>query len=110
MYHRASQGATLPRRKNVRVTDGFRCAPDCLPHGEYMMLMAVSPIARPIRKRRSSGGWMTCVTGEAGCCSKVTQTQAESMNTPSPTASIPYSGQWCCKALRIHLLSRREVG
>src|SRR5262245_47246505 len=23
------------------------------------------------------------------------------MNIPSPAASIPYSGQWCCKALRI---------
>ena len=30
----ASQGSTFPSRKNARVTDGLKCAPDCLAHGE----------------------------------------------------------------------------
>src|SRR5438094_424309 len=63
--------------------------------------MAVSAIARPIKKRCSSGCWRTCTTGDAGCCSSIAKTQAENMNTLSPAASIRYSGQWCCPVGRI---------
>ena len=47
--------ATLPSRQNVSVTDGLKWAPDCLPHGEYTMAIAVSPMAIPVRTRRSVG-------------------------------------------------------
>jgi hypothetical protein len=61
-----------------------------------MMPMAVSPIARPIKARRSvdapSNDWWT---GELGCSNSTTKAHAETMNVPSAAASIRYSGQCC---------------
>src|SRR5271166_4979201 len=55
--------------------------------------MAVVPIARPARKRRTSV-FMTLVrTGDAGCSRSAEKAQAEIMNVPIQRASIMYSGQ-----------------
>ena len=59
-----------------------------------MIPIAVNPIARPIKARRSiealSKDWWT---GELGCSNSTTKTQAETMNVPKAAASIRYSGQ-----------------
>ena len=41
-----------------------------------------------------SGSGSAETTGDAGCSSSVPKTQADTMNSPSPAASIAYSGQW----------------
>src|SRR5438309_1689276 len=59
-----------------------------------MSAIAVSPIARPPRDRRSTGFGSAAYTGEAGCWRRTAKKQADTMNVPSPAASIRYSGQW----------------
>src|SRR5262245_30849128 len=59
-----------------------------------MVLMAVSPIARPMSMRRNSGFEMAWCTGEAGCSRIVPNVNAETMKRPRQVASIRYSGQW----------------
>ena len=53
---------------------------------------AVSPMASPmnIRRRRAPSP----AAGEAGWSSAMAKPDAEIMNSPSPAASITYSGQW----------------
>src|SRR5438445_325623 len=59
-----------------------------------MMAMAVSPMARPIGIRRRTAAVTVWRTGESGCSSRAANRQADTMNRPSPPASIRYSGQW----------------
>src|SRR6266849_573230 len=65
-----------------------------------MIATAVSPIATPIKPRRRSGLAIAWCSGDAGCSSSITQSPATTMNTPSPTASIRYSGQCWRSAAR----------
>src|SRR5262245_37592528 len=62
-----------------------------------MIPMAVSPIASPMGILRKKGSGTVCRTGELGCSSSVTNRHAESMKSPSPMASMRYSGQ-CCRS------------
>ena len=64
-----------------------------------MMAMAVSPMARPIGIRRRTAAVTVWRTGESGCSSRAANRQADSMNRPSPPASIRYSGQWVRRAV-----------
>src|SRR6266849_447681 len=77
-----------------------------------MSAMAVRPIATPIKARRRSGLAIAWCSGDPGCSSSITQSPATTMNTPSPAASIRYSGQCWCSASRTRLISapRREFG
>ena len=60
-----------------------------------MIPIAVSPIARPIKARRSievaSKDWWT---GELGCSNSTTKAHAETIKVPKAAASMKYSGQW----------------
>src|SRR5262249_15012956 len=56
-----------------------------------MRVIAVSPMAIPMRSRRSSGP--SADPGHAGWYRTTAKPDAEIMNRPSPTASIRYSGQ-----------------
>src|SRR5712692_4454882 len=58
-----------------------------------MSAMAVRPIATPIKARRRSGLAIAWCSGAPGCSNRITQIPATTMNTPSPAASIRYSGQ-----------------
>src|SRR5439155_17991732 len=58
-----------------------------------MSAMAVRPIATPIKARRRSGLAIAWCSGAPGCSNSITQIPATPMNTPSPAASIRYSGQ-----------------
>src|SRR6266851_2004671 len=58
-----------------------------------MIATAVRPMVTPIKPRRRSGLAIAWWSGEPGCSSSITQSPATTMNTPSPTASIRYSGQ-----------------
>src|SRR5262249_47256937 len=57
-----------------------------------MRVIAVSPMAIPMRKRRASGP--SADPGHAGWNRTTAKPDAETMNRPSPPASIRYSGQW----------------
>src|SRR4051794_20025672 len=72
--------------------------------------MAVRPIAAPTRARRRLGSRMTASIG--GAVASITQKPAVTMKTPSPAASIRYSGQWAFSAPRAALISapRGEFG
>src|SRR5215831_5530483 len=58
-----------------------------------MSAMAVRPIATPIKARRRLGLAIASCSGAPGCSDSITQIPAITMNTPSPAASIRYSGQ-----------------
>src|SRR5208283_4420651 len=69
--------------------------------------MAVVPIARPARKRRTSAFMALVRTGDAGCSSSAEKAQAEIMKMPRQRPSIMYSGQCCvnaCFALSVQCL------
>ena len=59
-----------------------------------MIPIAVSPIAKPIKARRSieaaSKDWWT---GELGCSNSTTKAHAETIKVPKAAASMRYSGQ-----------------
>ena len=59
-----------------------------------MIPIAVSPIAKPIKDRRSmeapSNDWWT---GELGCSNSTTKAHAETIKVPKAAASMRYSGQ-----------------
>ncbi len=93
MKKTASQRWILPRRRKVRVTAGFICAPERFPHGEWIRAIAVKPIAMPARTLRSIGSDTAPSSGDRGEPSSVATTPAETMNVPSAHASIRYSGQ-----------------
>src|SRR5689334_13428032 len=75
-----------------------------------MIAIAVRPIATPTRARRMSGLPMMRIA--PGALPSITQTPAVIMNSPSPVASIRYSGQWLLSAARARLISasRGEFG
>src|SRR6266567_9578053 len=77
-----------------------------------MIAIAVRPIATPIKTRRRSGLAIARCSGELGCSKSITNTPALTMNTPSPAASIRYSGQCWQSAARNSAIStpRREFG
>src|SRR5919106_1008021 len=59
-----------------------------------MMAIAVTPMIRPISARRSIGSGTPSASGEPGWNRSEPNRPAETMNRPSPAASIRYSGQW----------------
>src|SRR5690348_11629234 len=75
-----------------------------------MIAIAVRPIATPTRARRMSG--LTMAWSTPGALTSITQTPAVIMKSPSPAASIRYSGQWLLSAARARLISasRGEFG
>src|SRR5438094_2638334 len=75
-----------------------------------MIAIAVRPIATPTKARRISGLPMTRIA--PGALTSMTQMPAISMNSPSPAASITYSGQWLLSAVRAWPISasRGEFG
>src|SRR6516164_4457322 len=75
-----------------------------------MIAIAVRPIASPISARRMSG--LATVRTAPGVSTSMTQIPAMTMNTPSPAASIKYSGQWLKSVERARLISapRSEFG
>src|SRR5438270_11242978 len=75
-----------------------------------MIAIAVRPIATPTRARRISGLPMTRMA--PGALTSITQMPAIIMNTPSPAASIRYSGQWLLSVMYPRLISasRGEFG
>src|SRR5712692_5475171 len=80
-----------------------------------MIATAVRPMVTPIKPRRRSGLAIAWWSGEPGCSSSITQIPATTMNTPSPAASIRYSGQcWRSAARAPSTLAisapRREFG
>src|SRR6266581_3288788 len=77
-----------------------------------MIATAVMPIATPIKTRRRSGLAIARCSGEPGCSKSIKNTPALTMNTPSPAASIKYSGQCWKSAARTSAIStsRCEFG
>src|SRR5438874_6860174 len=75
-----------------------------------MIAIAVRPIATPTRARRMSALPMMRIA--SGALTSMTQMPAISMNSPSPAASIRYSGQWLLSAVRAWPISasRSEFG
>src|SRR5689334_5965614 len=65
-----------------------------------MSRTAVSPIASPIRARRSSALGMAAWTGDEGCSRRTAKKQAEKRNAPSPNASLAASREWRRSASR----------
>jgi len=61
--------------------------------GVAMGLTAVDPIATPMSTRRAKGSAIARCTGDCGHSSNVPNRPAETMNSPSPAASMRYSGQ-----------------
>ncbi len=57
------------------------------------MPTAVSPIASPIRIRRTNGSGISACTGDPAYSKRVPKAPAEIMKTPRPAASMRYSGQ-----------------
>jgi len=58
-----------------------------------MSAIAVSPIAMPVRSRRTNALGNICRIAEPGCCSRTVKLHADTMNSPRQAASIRYSGQ-----------------
>src|ERR1051325_5662693 len=63
--------------------------------------MPVRPIATPVRTRRTIVSGIAATAGDAGWKRNVVTQHAETMNVPSSTASIAYSGQ--CRAIAMAL-------
>src|SRR2546425_1081825 len=59
-----------------------------------MMATAVAPITTPIKARRRNGSGINARTGEAGGSSRGVKSTAETINSPTASPSIRYSGQW----------------
>src|SRR4029077_5709016 len=70
-FSQAEEGESY-RRIEVRA--------DCLPHGESIRAIAVSPIAIPVRLRRRRVLGIICRTIEPGCCSSAVKLHADTMN------------------------------
>src|SRR5258706_15484648 len=91
-YQNASHNSTFPNQKKATVIPGLKCAPDCLPHGDITIAIAVTPIADPMSTRRDTSPTIKCRSGDAGCRSNVANTQVKNIHRPSSPASIRYSG------------------
>src|SRR3954468_2589955 len=74
-----------------------------------MRRIAVTPMARPIRARRSKSLGIAARVGEAGCSSRTAKKQAEKRNAPSPNASLAISTA-CARSALARVIGSPRAG